>query len=229
MANTTYMELTNQLLNQFNEVEVQQSDWTSIKGVQRKAARSVNNSLRMIYSYERLWPFTATSGSQVMTAGTQLYNWPADFRLADMASFQIQEDSAIGALDQSLRPIDKDEWYTRYRDFDGDTDGRDTPRYVFQYVGNQFGVTPNPNKAFTLNYNYYKKFVPLSAYDDETDVPPEYDHVILNGGMFYFNLAMDNNEQAQIVNEQLFKPSLKYMRSMLINDEINVIDTRIKF
>lgn len=229
MANSTYISLTNKLLQQFQEVEIGVSDWTSVKGLQAYAKTAVNHSLRKIYSKEHYWPFNHASGTQVLAAGTQSYAWPSDFKIADWNSFQIQKDDSIAVTAQMLKPINKEEWYSRYRDLDSTTPQRDKPRYVFKAHGSNWGVTPSPDKAYTINYDYYKQFVPLSDSTDQTDISPDFDHVILYGAASHMNLLLDNNEQAQIVDKEYFLPALKEMRTVLINDDLRLRDTRVRY
>jgi hypothetical protein len=229
MANATYLELTNNLIRQFQEVELSVADWTSAKGLQGFAKQAVNNSLRTIYNRHHYWPFNHASGTQVLTAGTQTYAWPADFKIADWKSFQLQKDAALSVNSQYLIPIDREDWFDNYRDLDTDTPSRDKPRMVFDAHGNNWGVTPSPDKAYTIKYDYYKVFVPLSAYDDVTDIPRDFDHVIQYGAAVQLNLLLDNNEQAQLINQEHFAPALIEMRTILINNDLKLRDTRVSF
>ena len=227
MANSTYLELTNNLLRQFQEVEIPVSDWTSVRGLQSYAKTAINNSIRTIYSKERFWPFNYVQGTQALSAGTQLYAWPNDYKIADWKSFQLQKDESLNVNSQYLIPIEREDWYENYRDLDTDTPSRDKPRMVFNAPGNYWGVTPSPNQAYTIKFNYYKKFTPLVNYTDETDIPTDFDDVIHWGAVAHMNLLLDNNEQFQITNNNLFLPALASMRSILINDDLKVRDTRV--
>jgi hypothetical protein len=229
MANSTYLALTNKLLQQFQEVEIGVSDWTSVRGLQAYAKTAINHSLRKIYSKEHYWPFNHADGTQTLTAGTQLYAWPADFKIVDWNSFQIQKDDTLSVTAQVLYPIDKEEWFARYKDLDTTTPSRNKPEKVFKAHGNYWGVTPSPDKAYVINFDYYKQFVPLDAYTDQTDITPDFEHVILYGAASHMNLLLDNNEQAQLMDKEYFKPSLIEMRTVLINDDLRLRDTRVRY
>lgn len=229
MANSTFLSLTNDLLRQFQEVEIGVSDWASVQGLQAYAKQAVNNSLRKIYSEHHAWPFNHVSGEQVLTAGVQTYAWPADFKIADWKSFQIQKDDSLSVTAQKLVPIDREDWFDNYRDLDSETPSRAKPAFVFDAHGSNWGVTPSPDKAYTIDFDYFKKFTPLSAYTDETDIPQDFDHVILYGAASNMNLLLDNNEQAQIMEKEFFKPALKEMRTILINNDLKLRDTRVRF
>jgi hypothetical protein len=229
MANATYLELTNDVLRHFQEVEIPVADWTSVKGLQAFAKLAVNNSLREIYAKHHFWPFSHATGTQVLTAGVQTYAWPADYKIADWKSFQVQKDDILSVTAQRLVPIDREDWFDNYRDQDSETPSRNKPVMVFDAHGSNWGVTPSPDKAYTIKFDYYKKFVPLNDYTDETDVPRDFDHVIQHGAAVHMNLLLDNNEQATLVRNELFLPSLKEMRTLLINNDLKLRDTRIRF
>ena len=80
-----------------------------------------------------------------------------------------------------------------------------------------------------MTYRYFKSYTPLDLYDDETVVPVEYDNVIVYGAMLHMDVFLDNNEQADFIERRLFKPALSAMRTILINDDIKMLDTRVNY
>lgn len=226
---STFGALTNELLVDLNEQEITESDWASAKGVQKQAKNAINKALSHIYSEHHTWDFNAVEHTQTLIIGTQEYAWPLKFNNVDWNSFQVQ---ALGSIDDTtLVRIERDEWYTKYRDDDTSTDTStyETPKFVFKTHGNGFGISPKPDAAYVLKYRYYKSFTPLSAYTDNCEIPEEYNHVVLAGGLMHYNLFLDNLEQANWIKNNLFDKHMKSLRTLLINDDYNMRDTRVNF
>jgi hypothetical protein len=73
---STYLALTNSVLRRVNEVVLDETNFTSARNVQALAKDSINSSIREVLSYVQEWPFTTTTTTQVLTAGTQEYDFP---------------------------------------------------------------------------------------------------------------------------------------------------------
>lgn len=228
---STYLQLTNKVLNRLNEVELTESNFIGVKGVYAQAKLAVNDALREIDTIENNWPFNAYEHTEELVVGTYEYSWPVIFKTADWNSFQIQKNTTIGVNSKSLKVLDKEEWYKKYRDLDDDAgvEGRGLPDFIFQTHGNGYGITPSPDNTYQLKYRYYAQFTALTNYSDQCLIPEIFDHVIINGALKYMYIYLDNPQMADLMDEKYFKPSLKYMRKLLINDEQYFRDTRVKF
>jgi hypothetical protein len=220
---STYLTLTNKLLDRFNEVNLTSGDFDSARGVHSAAKNYINAGLENLNSHVYMWPFNQTEGTQVLTVGQVLYSWPSDFKVADMRSFYIEKDDSLGVNTTTLKEIVKEQWYEVYRDedFDNSTDGIRTPQMVWHDSNTQFGVTRAPDKAYTVKYKYYKKFVPLSASTDETTVPSEWDETIIDQAEPHMWRFRTNSEQEQLAMQKA-KQSLTNMRNVLVNDDFKV-------
>ena len=62
---STYLDLTNRVLRRLNEVEIESSDFSSVRGIQAAAKDAVLDTVRNINSQKFEWPFNAASGTQV--------------------------------------------------------------------------------------------------------------------------------------------------------------------
>lgn len=217
---TQFLDLTNKLLRRLNEVTIDQSDFMSARGVQAMAKDAINAAVQQISQYEPQWPFTAMSGTQILTAGTEEYDWPTDLKMVNWRSFFIQKDDTIGNGGTPLLFISRDLWYKKFKVSDQQvgTDGRSIPQYVFEKHGYGFGVTPSPNEAYTVEFDYYKIQPVLSAYSDLSLIPTSFDEVIIQGSLYHFYMFRDNSQQAQQAEDR-FKANLQHMRTVLINKE----------
>lgn len=227
---STYLSLTNQVLRRLNEVEISQSDFGNARGVQALAKDSVRNAIAKINQTEFEWPFNAAEHVQVLAQGQTEYSWPVYHKTADFNSFQIQKDDALNTDYKTLDFIERDVWYKNYRDLDysAGNAGRDVPEFVFPAHGNGYGVSPAPDKAYTLRFRYFLSSVDLNAYDDLVRIPEAYDATIVEGALYYMYMFRDNAEAANIA-ATVFEQGVKEMRTLLINKYERITDTRIRF
>lgn len=218
MASTGFLTLVNRVLRRVNEVEMAQADFTAARGINALAKDAVNASIQRINQAEFTWPFNVSTGSQVLTVGVEFYDWPANYLIADWKSFAISRDDALSEVGRPLTFIDRDLWLKRRKQEDdyASTDGVSTPEWVFAKHGEGFGVSPSPDQAYTVTYDYWTIPTDLSAFDDTSDIPSTWDEVIVQGALYHIYMWRDNSEQAQLADKQ-FQNQLKNMRSLLIN------------
>ncbi len=233
MANSTYLELTNELLRRLLETELTSTEFPSARSTQATAKDCIRASISEISAKEREWPFNYTTGTETLVIGTIEYDFPTDYKMVDWESFYIEKSDALGTLTTPLKQTSRDSWLQNYRvnDLNAGSDGVDIPMYVFDSsVGRvkSFGVTPSPDKAYVLKYEYYAKDTELSLYDDETNIPKEFNYVILNGALKHFYMFKDNTEQANIWTNE-FDKSLNQMRHILIPKKDDMVDTRVNY
>jgi hypothetical protein len=227
---STYMDLCNMVLRRLNEVEIAQADFGTVRGVQALVKDAVKSSVAKINQAEFEWPFNAAEHTQVLTAGQTEYSWPSYFKIADFNTFQIQSDSSLNIGYKTLKPIERDEWYANHRDEDytaGST-GRGAPDFVFPSHGSGFGVTPSPDKAYSIRFRYYQNYVDLINYNDQTRIPESFQNVIVDGALYHLYMFKDNLDAANAAFTA-FSAGLKDLQTLYINSYEYVRDTRIKF
>ena len=224
---TSYINLCNMTLRRLNEVEIDQSDFSSVRGVQALVKDAVKNSIARINQSEFSWPFNYSSYTQVLSVGQEEYSWQSDHKIADWNSFQVLENTSLGSTFKKLSFITTDQWFDNQRDLDSSagSSGRSVPDYVFP-SGNGWGVTPSPDKAYSINYRYYKSHTDIVLYSDQTRVPSQFDNVIVDGAMFNKYMFKDNPQSAQLVLA-LFDQGVKNMQTQLINQYDSIRDRRV--
>lgn len=218
MPTTTYMSLTNQLLRRLNEVEIGQSDFPSARGVQAMAKDAINASMEQIQQAEFTWPFNAATGSQVLTIGTETYAWPSNLKIVNWESFHISKDDALNENGRRLRYMPRELWLKNRKQADdyAGSDGLSPPAWVFPGHVNGFGVSPSPDKAYTVTFDYWKRHIAPILHNDVSTIPSNYDEVIIQGAIYHFYLFRDNTEHASMA-EKRFTNQLSDMRTLLIN------------
>jgi len=227
---STYLNLCNMVLRRINEVEMTSAEFADIRGVQALVKDAVRAAISKINQAEFEWPFNASEHTQVLTPGRSEYDWPDFFKVADFNSFQIQKNDALGTTYQTLTPISRDEWYSKFRDqdYDAGNTGIGVPEFVFPSHGTGYGVTPSPDKAYSVRFRYYLNYASLSAHDDVTRIPESFDTVIIDGALYHLYMFKDNIDAANAAF-QAFSLGLKDLQTLYINSYQSVRDTRIKF
>ena len=86
---TTYLTLTNSVLRELNETELTSSTFSSSRGIQTAIKDFINKGIHDIYNESGEKPLLYSRTTQDLTVGDNEYNFPADFRKADMDSFSM--------------------------------------------------------------------------------------------------------------------------------------------
>ena len=225
---STYISLCNQVLRRLNEVEVAEGAFDSVTGVQALVKDAVKAAVAKINQAEFEWPFNAAEETDTLVVGQEEYSWPSFYKIADFNSFQIQEDTDLGVSFTTLKHIDRDEWYKNHRDADhsSGTTGRTVPRFIFATHGNGYGVSPSPDKAYTLKFRYYQNYSDITAADDVTRIPDSYDTVLVDGALYHLYMFKDNLEASQ-ASFIAFEKGIKDLQTLYINNYEYIRDTRI--
>ena len=227
---STYISLVNQVARRLNEVEIIDGDFANATGVQSVIKDAVKAAVSKINQMEFEWPFNAAEETDVLIVGQEEYTWPTFFKVADWNSFQIQEDTALGVSYTTLKYIERDEWYKKHRDNDyaSGSNGISVPRYIFPSHGNGYGVSPSPDKAYTLKFRYYQNYSDISAADDVTRIPDSYDTVLVDGALYHLYMFKDNLESSQ-ASFMAFEKGIKDLQTLYINNYEYIRDTRVKY
>jgi len=220
----TYITLVNELLRRLNEVTINVSDFDGVRNVQAIAKDAVNSSVREILQEAQEWPFTLVTYTQVLAAGTNTYDFPADFSKADWETFYLK---AVEGAAPSTLPVLTYEMYTRmYRaaeDSSG-SDGRGVPTRVYKTMEDKFGVTPVPDKAYEVEFRYWKYPTDLTLAEDVCVIPDRFKHIITDGAMMYM-MRFRSNEQSANVHQDKFLKGIKTMRRLIVDSPTELYST----
>ena len=253
---TTYLQLTNELLREFNEVELTSSNFSSSVGVQSHIKDLVNRAYLDMVNEEPQWPFLAVgeSGSTdpmygnvyvETTAGTRWYELKAasssivdDYSYVDWDNFLL---TTVGVSGESapytirnLRFTSIEEWkdYFRVSQNKDDADEAEggTPDRVIKSPDNRkFGLSPIPDQVYRIYYYAYNLPTELSAHGDAIVFPDLYVPVLINRARYYMHQFKDNNQGAAFALED-YKRGLKTMKLHLMQPTPNYVkDARIRF
>jgi hypothetical protein len=185
----------------------------------------VNDALKDINSAELKWPFNVVTGATItLTANgnTTDYSLPTTVTTIDPTSFFIQPNGTTWA-GQELDFIGYDKYRDLYKMDDATiinaASGYSKPNYVFQtldYSPLKVGFSPVADQAYVVEYTYWQSPSDLSAHDDTITVPDRFNHVVVDGAMFYAYKFRDNETEAQ-TQWKKFQDGIYKMRTELIN------------
>jgi len=227
---TTYISLCNQVLRRLNEVEIVSADFATTTGIQSLVKDAVKSAIAKINTAEFEWPFNAAEETDILVVGQEEYTWPTHFKAVDWNTFQIQASTDLGANFSTLKFIERDDWYKNHRDDDdtSGTTGRSVPLYVFPSHGNGYGVSPSPDKTYSLKFRYFLNFSDITGATDQSRIPESYDTVLIDGAIYYMYIFKDNMEAAQ-ASYVAFMQGIKELQSLYINSYQSITDTRVRF
>ena len=223
----TYLNLVNKAIRKVNDIELTSATFAGASGFSEMVKDAINDSIRRVNQDQHKWPFNYTETTQVLTADTAVYSFPSDFKVAKWDSFMIQKDSSLNAPARNLSYIDYDEWISKFKEQDNSLAVGDggLPSMVYRTPNNKFGLSTLPDAAYTVAYSYWAVPDDLSAYGDTTSIPIAFNHVIVEGALYYIYLFRSNETAANMANSR-FKEGLKHMRTILLNPDTYAWDTR---
>ena len=219
----TYLNLTNELLRRLNEVVITEEDFAAARNIQALAKDAINASIREILHAAQEWPFTLTTYTETLVAGTNTYSFPADTSSVDWDSFYLKILVAANNSPAKLQLLTYDEYLSRYR-ADEDTSGSggySPPSYVYQTQELKFGVTPIPDQAYEVEYKYWAFPADLTVHSDVTIIPERFKNVIIDGAMAYM-MFFRSNEQSAVIHREKFDQGIRMMRRVLMDDPVNI-------
>jgi len=225
---TTYLTLVNDTLKRLNEVQLTSDEFATAIGFHASVKDAVNIALEEVGQEQFGFPFNHQTGTVTTVAGTAVYSAPSNMKTIDWDSFRIlkNESENIGAV--RLRQINYDTYLHRFYDRDGNvgTEDYDTPNYVYRTLNGSIGLTPVPDKVYSIEYDYYQYQTALSAATDTMAVPDQFKNVVIDGAMYHCYMFRDNAQQATIA-QQRFTRGIENMRKLLVNNFTDIRDTRV--
>ena len=239
----TYLNLTNELLRELNEVVLTSSNFSDAVGIQAHAQDCINRAYSDIVMAEPQWAFLATGESGATdpfygnvyvetVAGTRWYELKAssssitaDYGSVDWDNFYLTTIGVSGAstpyTSQNLKFVTTEEWKDHLRESenidDADTQNYGEPKFVIRSPdARKFGVSPIPDKVYRVWFFAWDLPTALDAHGDATVFPDVYSPVLMARARYHFHQFKDAPQQAAFALED-YKKGLKQMRSALMN------------
>jgi len=253
---TTYLDLTNELLREMNEIALTSSNFASAIGIQAHVKDCVNRAYLDIVLEEPQWPFLSVGDSGTTdpmygntyvetTANTRWYELkPAsdsildDYGSVDWDNFYLTTVGVTGEsapyTAKNLRFTTVDEWKDFYRakenaDDAEDANGGEPKRVIRSPDGRMFGLSPIPDKVYRVWFYAYTQPTQLSAYGDTIVFPDMYKTVLLSRARYFIHQFKENIQPAALALEE-YRRGLKLMKSNLMTPEpFYIKDDRVRF
>ncbi len=247
----TYLNLTNELLRELNEVVLTSSNFSDAVGIQAHAQDCINRAYSDIVMAEPQWAFLATGESGATdpfygnvyvetVAGTRWYELKAssssitaDYGSVDWDNFYLTTIGVSGAsapyTSQNLKFITTEEWKDHLRESENEDDANaqswGEPKFVIRSPdARKFGVSPIPDKVYRVWFFAWDLPTALDAHGDTTVFPDVYTPVLMARARYHFHQFKDAPQQAAFALED-YKKGLKQMRSALMNPTPNYMST----
>ena len=208
-----YLELTNAVLREINEVEV--TNIGSTRGIQTSVKDFINKAQRDIINSEVEWPFTVVSQSFNTAAGTSEYSRESDAKTLDFDSFTVQKS---GEAERTLRYLSFNEYLDAKNEIDTNpnTSARAAPDFIFETPDNKIGLSPVPDDTYTVRYYYYQTSTDMSGATDTPVIPERFHDVIVNRARYYAHMLRSDVQFSQLAMRD-YTDGLSRMRVELIN------------
>ena len=238
----TYLNLTNELLREMNEVVLTSSNFGDAVGIQQHAKDAINRAYLDIVNEEPQWPFLATGESGATdpmygnvyvetTANTRWYELKAasssitaDYSYVDWDNFLLTTVGVSGEsapyVAQNLRFVTTEEWKDNFRlsenKDDADAANGGEPRRIIRSPdARKFGLSPIPDKVYRVWFYAYDLPTELDAHGDATVFPDLYKPVLLARARYYIHQFKESPQSAAFALED-YKRGLKLMKSNLL-------------
>ena len=242
---TTYLDLSNEVLRELNEVVLTSGTFASATGIQSFVKDAINKSLFDVAIAEPQLPFfsAGVSGSTdpfygnvtvATVAGQRWYTLKAssssitsDYAAVDWDDFYITTINVSGEsapyTSTGLKYLTLADWKRYYRDAenadDADTQSYGEPRYVYKSPDHRkFGLSPMPDKVYNVHFYAFEKPTALSAYNDTIPMPEQYSNVLTARTRYYVHQFKENIQQAAMALDD-YRKALRHMKSNLINPQ----------
>ena len=209
---TTYLDITNEVLRELNEIPLTSANFASAVGLQQFVKDSVNKAIFDIANAEPQLPFFSTglSGATdpfygnvtvATVAGTRWYTLKAssssittDYASIDWDDFYVTTINVSGEsapyVSKGLKFMTLADWKRYYRDSENEDDANSQnygePQFVIKSPDSRkFGLSPIPDKVYNIHFYAFDKPTKLDAYGDTVVFPEQYVNVITARVRYY--------------------------------------------
>jgi len=245
----TYLDLTNTIIRELNEVELTTVTFTAATGIQKYIKDAINRAYFDICTAEDKWSFLSAGDpsnnyygntSVETAAGTRWYDLRSSQTIANEYSFVdweniiVTEEGVTGKTApfeiHRLQPLSINNWQRLY----GIEESRDKsssqtygiPKRVIRVPeNNKLGLSPIPDGVYKIYFYAYSQPTELSAHGDTVVFPKQYTSVLLAKTRYYVHQFKDNMSQAQLAEVE-YQKGLRSMREQLLEPFPETMDDR---
>lgn len=230
----TYLDLTNIVLREVNEVPMTEQQFINSRGLQQFAKQSVNRAYLELTNSSREWPWlrekTNTSQRVVIPLLAGQANYPVDTSLytqLDWDTMYVTDKDLVTndplvtrEVSKNLIKLDYKEWVQRFRSEDLREDNTgNTPDYVYMSTDKEtIGISPVPDKNYWLEFDAWRVPGFLENPTDELPFEDKWFPVIVSRARYYMWLFRENSQQASFAKND-YEISLAQMKHELLGQQ----------
>jgi len=234
----TFLEVTNKVLREVNEVPLTTQQFLTARGLQQFAKEAVNRSFFDICGESTDWPWL--QNAVLNTANTEIRKllksqvWydiedSNGVRLeADWDTFLLTEKDlestdpdVIASIPKTVVLLDEltyEEWTERFRVKDFSQENASTPRCVIRHPSGKFGLSPAPDKDYWVEFNVSNGAVRFTLDIDVIPLPEQFINVIIARCAYYVWKFRENFDQAKL-SEKEYDKALGNMERVLLSNK----------
>ena len=241
---TTYLDLTNEVLRELNEIPLTSANFATAIGLQKFVKDVINKSIFDIANAEPQLPFFSQGVSggtdpfygNVTVASVEGQRWytlksdsssiTTDYASIDWDDFYITTINVSGEsspyVSKGLKFLTLADWRRYYRDSENADDANSThaePIYVIKSPDSRkFGLSPIPDKVYNVHFYAFTKPTALDAHGDTMVLPEQYSNVVTSRARYYVWQFKESPQQAAFALED-YKKGMRQMKSNLVNPQ----------
>ena len=240
---TTYLDITNEVLRELNEIPLTSANFPNATGLQKFVKDAVNKSIFDIANEEPQLPFFSAgvsgatdpfygnvtvptvTGQRFYTLKSDSSSITTDYSSIDWDDFYLTTINVDGEttpyVSRGLKFLTLADWKRYYRDSensdDADSQNYGEPRFVIKSPDNRkFGLSPIPDKVYNVHFYAFVRPTALSVYDDTITLPEQYSNIITARVRYYVWQFKESPQQAAFALDD-YKKGMKSMKSNLMN------------
>ena len=224
-----FLGLVNDVNNRLNEVELTSANFATATGYFSFAKDAVNSAIRHINQEEYEWPWNHILYTETLVAGVARYSYPNDAKTIDFDIMRLKPNTSLGVNSATkLKIMSYEEYIERHPNSEYKTTGEGVPTHVIRTPSREIIFYPNPDKAYDVDYEYYRSGYDLINATDVPALPEQYRFCIIDGAMHYVYQFRGDSQSSQLA-QQKFEQGIKHLRSLNINRMDYLRDTRVYY
>lgn len=212
-----YLGLVNNVNEKLNEVPLTSVNFGAATGYYADVKNNINTALVRMNTQEFEWPFNFQKQTDTLIVDQTRYAYPANAKSVAFDTVRLKKSSVLNVDAAKLEPVDYEEWLEKcVGEEDDPSEFATKPQWVFRCRNLEYGVSPPPDQAYQVVYDYYKFPPQLENWDDVPLFPEQFRWIIVHGALTNAYLFRGAETEAQVA-ESLFTKGIADMRKIYVN------------
>lgn len=251
----SYLDITNHILGELNEVRLTSSNFANATNIQQYVKEAVNHAYMDMHEEEYKVPWLAANSGDSLNdylgnayvetvAGQRWYEFkPAattiddEYAFVDWEKITLTTEGVAGETApytiHNLKQVNMEDWKRYFatsenRDM-SDSQVYGTPSRIIKHPSrNKFGLSSIPDKVYRIYFFAWDHLTLLSAYDDEVVIPELFVPTLEARVRYYAWQFKDEQNRSQAALAD-FKKGMKRLRDTYNPSSASMTDDRLWF